>query len=143
MIKYKLNCKDCFKNFDSWFSTSKEFEKLKKLKLVNCSFCGSLNVKKSLMAPSILGKKEKNISYENKKIKIFKNKLKEYQRFIKNNFKYVGEDFTYEARSIHYNSKKKETAKGIYGKASKKEINDLKQEGIETQTIPWVEDKDN
>jgi len=30
MIKYKLICKDCETTFDSWFSTSREYEKLKK-----------------------------------------------------------------------------------------------------------------
>ena len=59
---------------------------------------------------------------------------------IKNNFQYVGEDFSYEARSIHYNKKK---SKGIYGKASKKDLLELKEEGIDTQMLPWVEDKDN
>jgi len=29
MIKYKLICKDCSISFDSWFSSSKEYEKLK------------------------------------------------------------------------------------------------------------------
>ena len=28
MIKYKLICKNCDTSFDSWFSSSKEFEKL-------------------------------------------------------------------------------------------------------------------
>ncbi len=143
MIKYKLICKDCFKNFDSWFPTSKEFDKLKKLKLVNCSFCGSLNIKKSLMAPNVLTKNTKNQSFEEKKRKVFKNKLKQYQKFIKNNLEYVGENFAYEARSIHYHPKKKKYTKGIYGKATNEEIKDLKQEGIETQMIPWVEDKEN
>ena len=30
MIKYKLECKNCETTFDSWFASSKEFEKLKK-----------------------------------------------------------------------------------------------------------------
>ncbi|WP_435163172.1 hypothetical protein [Candidatus Pelagibacter bacterium nBUS_25] len=30
MIKYKLACKNCETTFDSWFASSKEFEKLKK-----------------------------------------------------------------------------------------------------------------
>ena len=68
--------------------------------------------------------------------------MKEYQKFIKNNFEYVGENFTYEARSIHYDSKKKKS-KGIYGNASKKEIKSLKDEGIETQIIPWFNDNEN
>ena len=53
----------------------------------------------------------------------------------------MGDNFAYEARSIHYNEKKKE--KGIYGTASKKDIKELKEEGIDAQMIPWVEDKKN
>ena len=30
MIKYKLLCRNCDLSFDSWFSSSKEYEKLKK-----------------------------------------------------------------------------------------------------------------
>ena len=53
MIKYKLICKDCETTFNSWFSSSKEYEKLKKRKFLNCHFCNSLNVGKALMAPSV------------------------------------------------------------------------------------------
>ena len=38
---------------------------------------------------------------------------------------------------------KKKNKKGIYGKATSKEILELKDEGIDTQIIPWVEDKKN
>ena len=37
MIKYKLICKDCNFLFDSWFASSKEYEKLKKKKLYRLS----------------------------------------------------------------------------------------------------------
>ena len=73
--------------------------------------------------------------------KIIKKKLKEYQKFIKKNFEYVGENFAYEARSIHYNKNKNK--KNIYGKASKQDVKELKEEGIDTTTIPWIEDKEN
>ena len=53
MIKYSLTCKDCDLNFESWIGSSKEYEKLKRKKLLNCHSCNSLNVDKSLMAPSI------------------------------------------------------------------------------------------
>ena len=33
--------------------------------------------------------------------------------------------------------------KGIYGSASKEEMQELKEEGIDTETIPWVQDKIN
>ena len=65
----------------------------------------------------------------------------EYQKFIKNNFDYVGENFAYEARSLHYNKKNKK--KGIYGTATKNEIRELKEEGVEAEMIPWIEDKSN
>ncbi len=142
MIKYKLECNDCKFTFDSWFSSSKEFDKLKKINLLNCSQCNSIKIEKSLMSPQVISK-IKDSSYltkDEKKIKLFKNKMREYQKFIKNNFDYVGNNFAYEARSIHYNKKK---SKGIYGKASNEDINNLKDEGIEIQNIPWIEDKEN
>jgi len=107
MIKYKLTCKDCSKLFDSWFASSKEFEKLKKLNYLNCPSCNSLNIDKSLMSPSVLTIKKQKNTLDDQKYKEVRKKIKEYQKFIKNNFDYVGENFTYEARSIHYGNKKK------------------------------------
>ena len=142
MIKYKLACNDCEFTFDSWFASSKEFEKLKKKKFLTCHNCNSLKVDKTLMAPGLVkSKKNINNSLELIKYKNVRKTIKNYQKFIKNNFKYVGENFAYEARSIHYNPKKK--SKGIYGNASKKDLMELKEEGIDAQMIPWVEDKDN
>ena len=143
MIKYNLLCKKCDLIFDSWFASSKEFDKLKKKKLINCHSCGSLKVEKNLMAPKLINKTldhrdEKKDLLKYQKIK---KKINEYQKFIKSNFDYVGENFAYEARSIHYNNKKRD--KGIYGTASKKDLKELKEEGIDTQLIPWVESKNN
>ena len=59
-----------------------------------------------------------------------------YQEFIKKNFEYVGENFAYEARSLHYKDKKK--SKGIYGTATKEDLNELKEEGIKTEILPWI-----
>ena len=140
MIKYKLVCKDCKNIFDSWFSNSKEYEKLKKKRYLNCHICDSSKIEKTLMAPNVLNYsdfKHKDVN----KIKEIKLKLKEFKKFIKNNFKYVGDNFAHEARLIHYDSKEKN--KAIYGKASRNEIEDLKQEGIKTEVFPWIEDKEN
>ena len=142
MIKYKLICKKCDNLFDSWFPSSKEFEKLKILKHINCPKCNSLKIEKSLMSPSILNSnKEKSEIVSNEKYVKVKNKIKEYQKFIKKNFEYVGENFAFEARSIHYNDKKRK--KGIYGTASNDEIKELKEEGINAEIVPWVNDKSN
>ena len=142
MIKYNLTCKKCNNLFDSWFPSSKEYEKLKSLKHINCPNCNSLKIEKSLMSPNVLNsKKEKYEKIKNKKYIQVKNKIKEYQKFIKNNFEYVGENFAYEARSIHYNEKK--NSKDIYGKATIDEVKELDEEGIKTEIIPWINEQDN
>ena len=94
------------------------------------------------MAPKFLSKSwKKDIYIKDHKYHKINEKIKEYQKFIKKNFEHVGENFAYEARSIHYKNKKKK--KGIYGTASREEIKDLREEGIDTEIIPWIEDNNN
>ena len=142
MIKYRLICKDCETTFDSWFSSSKEYERLKKKNFINCHICNSLSVEKTLMSPSVFMTKNdfKNRS-QIEKYKKTKKVILKYQQFIKKNFNYVGENFAYEARSIHYKNKK--TSKGIYGTTTKEDLKELKEEGIETETIPWIKENTN
>ena len=143
MIKYSLECKDCSIKFESWFSSSKEYDKLKKLSLINCYNCGSIEVDKNLMSPNVLSlKNEKQDKIRDKKFANIKKTIKKYQKFIKNNFKYVGENFAYEARLIHYKDRKK-TKGGIYGNASLDQLKELKEEGIEAEIVPWINEKDN
>ena len=120
----------------------KSMKSLKKKNYLNCHNCGSKKVDKTLMAPKLINKS--NLEKSNQNILKFNEvtkKIKEYQKFIKKNFEYVGKNFAYEARTIHYNNKKKN--KGIYGTASNQEIKELKEEGINTELIPWIEDKKN
>ncbi len=142
MIKYRLVCKNCNFSFDSWFASSQEYEKIKNKKFLNCHNCNSNQVEKSLMAPKLINKYNLEKTNENIKFKKINKKIKEYQKFIKENFRYVGENFSYEARSLHYNQKQNKK-KGIYGSASFDEIKELKDEGIDTEVIPWIEDKSN
>ena len=141
MIKYQLKCLNCENIFDSWFSSSKEFEKLQKMKLINCMKCNSLKIEKSIMSPTILPNLNSSKKYNLMKNQKVKSKIKEFQKFIKNNFDYVGENFAYEARYIQYGNKKKH--KGIYGTATNDEIKELIEEGVEAELIPWIEDKNN
>ena len=142
MIKYKLFCKNCNSKFDSWFASSNEYERLRKKKLLSCHKCNSVKIEKTIMAPQLINSKikidEKNNLEKHNKVK---KTIMDYQKFIKENFKYVGDNFAYEARSIHYNGKKK--SKGIYGSASKEDLKELKEEGIDTQMIPWINENEN
>ena len=143
MIKYRLLCKNCDLKFDSWFASSSEYEKLKKKKLLNCHKCNSFKVEKTIMAPQLINNNSKNNDKKEniEKYNKIKKTIKDYQKFIRDNFKYVGDNFAYEARSIHYNGKK--NSKGIYGSASKSDLKDLKEEGIDTQIIPWIDEIEN
>ena len=142
MIKYKLICKNCNLKFDSWFASSNEYEKLKKKKFLSCHSCNSYKVEKTIMAPQLINNKQKiDEKIKLEKYSKVKKTITDYQRFIKDNFKYVGDNFAYEARTIHYNGKKK--SKGIYGSASKEDLKELKEEGIDAQMIPWIDENEN
>tara|TARA_Y100001970_G_C14193543_1_gene836777 strand:- start:817 stop:1239 length:423 start_codon:yes stop_codon:yes gene_type:complete len=140
MIKYILKCSNKHE-FESWFSNSKEFEKLKNKKLLECIFCNSQKIEKSIMSPSIsLKEKGSKKIKENSAKEIRKNLLK-IKKFVEKNFEYVGDKFTQEMRSIYYGNKKKK--RNIYGTTTEKERKDLREEGIELTTIPWIENKEN
>jgi len=138
MIKYNLICK-CGNTFESWFSSSSEFDSLCKKKLVKCIYCESPSVKKTVMSPNLSSKSNKVL----KKTKLEKNikkQLIDFRRYIEKNCINVGENFTKEARSIHYDKK---TSKSIYGKATPEETSELLEEGIEVSTIPWINKSEN
>ena len=134
MIKYNLICK-CGETFESWFSSSSEFDSLCKKKFIKCIHCESSSVKKTVMAPNLFSKSNK-VFKRTKLEKNIKKQLLNFRKYIEKNCKNVGEDFTKEARNIYYNKK---TSQGIYGKATQEETFELLEEGIEVTTIPWVD----
>ena len=138
MIKYNLICK-CGNTFESWFSSSSEFDFLCKKKLVKCIYCESATVKKTVMAPNLSSKSNK-VFKKTKLEKKIKKQLLDFRKYIEKNCKNVGENFTREARSIHYDKK---TSQSIYGKATTEETTELLEEGIEVTTIPWVDKSEN
>ena len=94
------------------------------------------------MSPNVLmSKKDIGIDTSTQKYKDIKKIINKYQDFIKKNFQYVGKNFAYEARSIHY--KDKNFSKGIYGTATKEDIKELREEGIEAEVIPWIKENTN
>ncbi len=138
MIKYNLICR-CGEAFESWFSSSNEYDVLRKKKLINCIYCNNTSIKKSVMAPNLFSKSNKIIT-KTKLEKKIKKELLNFRRYIEKNCKNVGNNFSQEARRIHYDKK---MSKGIYGKASAEETNELIEEGIDVATIPWVDKLEN
>ena len=140
MIKYNLKCHNDHE-FESWFSNSKEYEKLCKKRFLECIFCSSKKINKSIMAPTILNSKEKDNQTDkiNKNLKSKKNKLLSLRKYVEKNFDYVGKDFGKKVREIYYDKKSK---KAIYGTTTSEEREELADEGIDLLSIPWV-NKDN
>ena len=136
MIKYNLRCKNGHE-FESWFSNSKEFDKLNNKKLLECIFCSSKKISKSIMAPMISNSKEKNQQYEilNKEFKDKKNKLMQLRKYIEKNCDYVGKDFSKKVREVFYDKKNN---KAIYGTTTPEESEELAEEGIDLLSIPWI-----
>ena len=137
MIKYNLKCKNEHE-FESWFSDSDEFENLKKRKLLECIFCSSKKINKSIMAPMVSGKKERNFEIRelNENLVNEKDKLLKLRKFVESNFEYVEKDFSKRVREIYYDKKNK---KAIYGTTTVEERDELEEEGIDLLSVPWIE----
>ena len=134
MIKYQLKC-ECGKEFESWFKSSQEFDKLEKKKLLSC-ICGTSNkISKQIMSPQVVSSKNTDNIKQQAIYKNVQKKLEDLRNYIEKNAEFVGDKFVSEVRSIHYDKKK---ARNIYGYASPEETNELLEEGIEVSSIPWV-----
>ncbi|MDB9998579.1 DUF1178 family protein [Alphaproteobacteria bacterium] len=158
MIKYSLICKSQYcskqKNFDGWFQNIEAFENQKSKGLINCPLCGSDDVIKSLTTPSFrLSKvkspeievKQKQVDDKNLRNSIKLNDkmndisilLRAMKKEIKKNSEFVGDDFVKEVRSMKVDKIKE---RSIYGHGTKKEIEELKEEGVNVLNIPWIPD---
>ncbi len=137
MIVLNLKCENCNNEFEGWFASSKSCDQQIQKGFVECTRCFSQEVKKGLSKPNVAVKKG-SVKSEEKVLKEVKSKITEVKRFIEKNCDYVGDQFSYEARRIHYDKTKK---KAVYGTASKEEVKELNDEGIEVASIPWIEEE--
>ena len=136
MIKYNLKCQNDHE-FESWFANSAEFDKLNNKELLECIYCSSKKITKSIMAPMISNLKSKSEQIEtiSNDFKEEKKQLIQLRKYVEKNFDFVGKDFCKKVREIYYDKKNK---KAIYGTATDKERRDLADEGIDLLSIPWV-----
>ena len=157
MIKYKLKCNSRYcleeKEFDGWFQNIEAYEKQKNHGLISCPICGSDDVIKSLTTPSL--KKIKKLKQENETNKINKTSkvndnivvnenlknistiLRTIKKEIQKNSTFVGDQFVSKVRSMKQGKIKE---KPIYGHGTNKEIQELKDEGIDVVNVPWISD---
>ena len=155
MIKYKLKCKTEFcsnqKEFDGWFQNIKAFENQKKQGLITCPICGSDEIVKLLTTPSLnTTKKFKDVKNKsnstliaednlmaNTNLKNVSTILRTIKKEIQKNSTFVGKEFVSQVRSMKEGKIKE---KPIHGHGSNKEIQELRDDGIDVLNIPWISD---
>ena len=136
MIRYTLNCNNGHQ-FDSWFSDSASFEKLREKGHLECAVCSSKKIEKSLMAPVVTPKKKETLLSKQSELE---KEIKALKQKIKATATDVGENFSAEARAMHYGEKEE---KPIVGKTTIDEAKELAEEGIPFTPLPWSDDKVN
>ena len=140
MIKYKLKCEHNHE-FESWFNESKDFDNLRKKKMLECIYCSSNKIDKMIMAPRISNKRlqKNNTNFLDKELLKERKNLVKIREHIEKNFEFVGDKFSEKVREVYYDKK---TKKSIYGTTTSEEREELAEEGIDLMSIPWVS-KDN
>jgi hypothetical protein len=150
MILYRLRCSDDHE-FEGWFRNADAYDKQRDVGALECPICGSKDVAKALMAPSIAKGREVAVPAPAaqppaeiqamhpaaKQAAELKRQLRALRQVVEQNCDYVGDRFAEEARKIHYGEV---DARGIYGESTPEESERLKDEGIEFGAIPWVRD---
>jgi hypothetical protein len=154
MILYRLRCSDDHE-FEGWFRNADAFDTQRDAGALECPVCGSKDVAKALMAPSIAKGREVAVPAPAaqaqgevpteiqamhpaaKQAAELKRQLRALRRVVEENCDYVGDRFAEEARKIHYGEV---DARGIYGESTPEESERLRDEGIEFGAIPWVRD---
>ena len=158
MIKYKLKCKSIYcseqNEFDGWFQSIEAFENQMQSGLINCPICGDDNIIKLLATPNVRKSKlkiSKNIEFQNassvsnseksylgnEKIKNITTMLRTIKKEIQKNSMFVGDEFVSKARSMKEGKIKE---RPIHGHGTKKEVQELRDEGIDVVNIPWIPD---
>ncbi len=157
MIRFSLRCRQGHE-FEGWFRSGDAFERQAKRAEIRCPECGSTKIGKSIMAPAIAKRgtspaapspaaaepaaeapapkpaaAEPPAAHMNYAGRMHE-ALREMRRFIEKHADYVGPRFAEEARRIHHGETKQ---RSIYGEASDKEAEALRDEGIEFGRIPW------
>ncbi|MDP1625615.1 DUF1178 family protein [Parvibaculum sp.] len=139
MIRYALVCERDHE-FDGWFASSETFDAQVAARDILCPHCGSGDVRKALMAPS-LGKGTKNglkipdASTPAEMAQKMSMKMLALKKHVEENCDYVGDKFAEEARRIHYGETEH---RDIYGEATLDEARELVEEGVDVAPLPVV-----
>ncbi|MFG1347952.1 DUF1178 family protein [Xanthobacter autotrophicus DSM 431] len=156
MIRYTLNCVSGHR-FESWFPSSASFDAQQTRGLVTCPACGSVQVEKAVMAPSVARTDRAAapapaaapaepaagdaavpmMTRPDGELRALMRQLREH---IVNTSDYVGEDFADLARKMHDGEIEH---RSIYGEATVEEVKSLHEDEVEVFPLPVLPDERN
>lgn len=151
MIRYVLACGRGH-TFEGWFRDGAGFVEQVESGQVGCPICGSVDIRKAPMAPSVA---VREVSGEDRRkpgeaksgspepkpdsptdVDRVSAAIKALREHVEANATDVGRDFPDEARRIHYGETE---PRSIYGHANLTETRALREEGIPCLPVPWGE----
>lgn len=134
MIVYNLACDNAHR-FEGWFASAEDFDAQSSDGRVSCPVCGSIEIARQPSAPYVsthcpqpAEDPAQPVSAE--AIELMRRKFLEH---VISKSEDVGQRFPEEARRIHY---KEAPVRSIRGQASRREVDELRDEGIEVLSIP-------
>ena len=146
MIRYRLQCKNGHE-FEAWFKNSSAYDRQIKSGQLTCAECGSGDISKAMMAPSVGGRaKSTDVTVANREATSSDKRaellalMQKVREEVTKNAEYVGPRFAEEARKIHY---EEADPRGIYGEASLEDARALEEEGVEFYPLPRLKDDHN
>ena len=146
MIRYAIRCEKDHE-FEAWFRSSGDYDKLVADDAVPCPMCGTKRVEKAPMAPAVRSAKKDDALNEKVQLaavdpreQALKAAIRELRQKVIENSDYVGDKFAEEARKIHFHETE---PRGIYGEATSEEAKALADDGVEFQQLPVIPDDRN
>jgi hypothetical protein len=146
MIRYRLQCA-AKHEFEGWFRNADAFDRQAKRNLVVCPSCGSTEVAKALMAPSVVKSSKASRAPRDVPQRVANSGQRELLQMMRKlreeviaKSEYVGPRFAEEARKIHNEEAEQ---RGIYGEASSAEVKDLVDDGVEVYPLPVLPEDHN
>lgn len=142
MIRYALNCAGGH-SFDAWFRSSGDYDAQARRGLLACPACGSGEIGKALMTPSVATAEEPKpaeaVLLGDKEHRL-RGMLRAVREEVTKNAENVGPRFAEVARRMHDGEIEKSS---VYGVATVDEVRALVDDGIEFHPLPPLPDESN
>ena len=125
MIVFDLHCAEGGETFEAWFRSGADYELQLAGGLIQCPMCGSSQVSKAPMAPSVPRKGAAADALQ---------RLAQAQAELLGKSRWVGGEFAKTARAIHDGEREPEA---IHGEASVDEAIALAEDGVPLAPLPF------